>query len=51
VQVRRGSAASVPLSEWLNEHRLLLLLDRDGPIQGDLLFEANHNRDPYDRIS
>ena len=37
------------LSQWLNEHGLLFILDRDRLIEGDLLYEANHERDPYDK--
>jgi len=39
------------LSDWLNDsdHGLLFILDRDRIIDGDLLYEANHDRPPFDR--
>lgn len=48
VTVVRGQAQT-PLSHWLEENGLTLVLDGDRVIDGDLLYQPTITRDPFDR--
>ena len=48
LEVRTARTSRV-LSEWLNEHGLLFILDQDRLIEGDLLYQANNPAEPYAR--
>ena len=43
------SRSEQPLSEWLNEHGLIFILDEDRIIEGNLIYKPTWDRPPFDR--
>lgn len=44
-----GARSERRLSDWLNDNGLILILDDDRIIEGDLLYKPTWHKDPFDR--